>query len=89
MSFIRFYFLNKKTLKERVPLVVLDVGADLADDLGVSETVEVVVLDLKVLAHVEKDHLGLFELRRVLGLTGHDHCHRHRQVERVVRSLIM
>ena len=42
-------------------LVVLDVGADLANDLGEAEAVQVVVLDLEVLAQGQEDLLGLLE----------------------------
>jgi len=48
-----------------LPLVVLNVRADLADDGGVAKAVQVVVLDLEVLAHVQQDLLGLLEQRRV------------------------
>ena len=44
-------------------LVVLDVGADLADDLGPAEVVQVVVLDLEVLAQRDEDLLGLRQVR--------------------------
>lgn len=43
-------------------LVVLDVGADFADDLGGAVGVEVVVLDLEVFAEGDEDVVGLFEI---------------------------
>ena len=43
-------------------LVVLDVGTNLADVLGQTEVVEVVVLDLKVLAQGDQNILGLLEV---------------------------
>ncbi|KND93990.1 hypothetical protein TOPH_01615 [Tolypocladium ophioglossoides CBS 100239] len=43
-------------------LVVLDVGADLANVLGQAKVVEEVVLDLEVLAEGDEDVLGLLEV---------------------------
>lgn len=53
-------------------LVVLDVGADLANDFGQAVAVQVVVLDLEVLAQGQQDLLGLLEGGLVLdaGLIG-------------------
>lgn len=45
-------------------LVVHDIGADLADDLGGAVSVEVVVLDLEVLAQGDEDVVGLLEVPR-------------------------
>jgi hypothetical protein len=42
-------------------LVVLDIGTDLADDLGLTVTVEVVVLDLEVLTEGQENILSLLE----------------------------
>lgn len=45
-------------------LIVLDVGADLADDLRGAVGVEVVVLDLEVFAEGDEDAVGLLEVGR-------------------------
>lgn len=42
-------------------LVVLDIGTDLADDLGLAVAVEVVILDLEVLAEGQENILSLLE----------------------------
>jgi hypothetical protein len=48
-------------------LVVLNVGADLANDCGVTEVVQVVILDLEVLAQRDQDIVSLLQ-----GLWGSD-----------------
>lgn len=48
-------------------LVILNVGTDLADDRGVTEVVQVVILDLEVLAQRDQDVVGLLQ-----GLRGSD-----------------
>lgn len=45
-------------------LVVLDVGTDLANVLGETKVVKIVVLDLEVFAERDKDILGLLEVIR-------------------------
>ena len=77
----------KSLVDEPRALVVLDVSADLANVLGQTKVVEVVVLDLEVLAKRDEDILGLLE---VLGsgevelVQGQGNG----KVERVVGSLI-
>lgn len=68
-------------------LVVLDIGADLANDRGITEVVKVVVLDLEVLTERDQDVVGLLEV-----LLGRDlqvvHGQSDGQVEAVVGSLV-
>jgi len=68
-------------------LVVLDIGANLADNRGVTEVVQVVVLDLEVLTQGDKDVVGLLEV-----LLGGDlqvvHSQSHGQVEAIVGGLV-
>lgn len=53
---------GKSLVYEPGALVVHDVGADLANVLGKSKVVEVVVLDLEVLTQRDEDGLGLLEV---------------------------
>ena len=53
---------GERLVDEPRALVVHDVGADLADVLGQAKVVEVVVLDLEVLAQGDQDLLGLLEV---------------------------
>lgn len=53
--------LGEGLVDEPRALVVLNVGADLADHLGQTEAVQVVVLDLEVLAQGQENLLGLLE----------------------------
>lgn len=77
----------KSLVDEPRALVVLDVSADLTNVLGQTKVVEVVVLDLEVLAKRDEDILGLLE---VLGsgevelVQGQSNG----EVERVVGSLV-
>jgi hypothetical protein len=68
-------------------LVVLDIGADLANDGGISEVVKVVILDLEVLTERDQDVVGLLEvlLGRYLQVV---HGQSDGQVEAVVGSLV-
>lgn len=67
-------------------LVVLDVGANLAENLRVGEGIEVVVLRLEVLAHGNQDvQAGLEVLGR--GCANVVQCESDREVEGVVGSL--
>lgn len=76
---------------EPATFVVLDVGANLADGLRVTVAVEVVVLDLEELAHLEQDLERVVVLRLVgVGVeTGHHHPHGNGAVERVERRLVL
>eukprot|EP00128_Syssomonas_multiformis_P007536 Colp12_sorted_trinity150504_noHs@13455 len=69
-------------------LVVLDVRADLADHLGGAEVVQVVVLDLEVLAHDHEDLSGGVVQRDVRDARD-DHATRDGQVEAVEGSLVL
>jgi hypothetical protein len=68
--------------------VVVVVVMYLANDLWVSIAVQVVVLNLKVFAHLEQNRQRCCE-RLVVGVPRHGHCQRHRQVERVERRLVL
>lgn len=68
-------------------LVVLDIRTDLADRRGVTVAVQVIILDLEVLAQGQENGLGLLERGLVLD-TGHVHRQRHGEVERVVGGLV-
>lgn len=68
-------------------LVVLNVCANLAEGLGVGEVVQIVVLDLEVLAHGDEDVFGLLEVGG-RGLASVEHGERNREVEAVVCGLV-
>jgi hypothetical protein len=68
------------------PFVVFNVGADLSNQSRVAKTIQVVILHLEVLSHVEQDRLGLLERRRVcqthppttgIKASTRIHCHTH------------
>jgi len=69
-------------------LVVLDVGTDLADHSGVTVVVEVVVLDLELLADLHADVLTSLECLDILNTTN-DKTGSHRKVEGVEGSLVL
>lgn len=68
-------------------LVVLDIGANLAERLGVGEVVQVVVLHLEVLAHGDEDVFGLLEVGGG-GFAGEVHGEGDGEVEAVVGGLV-
>lgn len=68
-------------------LVVVDIGADLANDLGVAVAVQEIVLDLKVLAQRNQNTLCRLKVLAV-GHAGHIHGERDREVERVEGGLV-
>lgn len=53
--------LVKSLVDQPGALVVLNIGTDLADDLGLAVAVEVVILDLEVLAEGQENILSLLE----------------------------
>mmetsp|Transcript_19900 Transcript_19900/g.59486 ORF Transcript_19900/g.59486 Transcript_19900/m.59486 type:complete len:227 (+) Transcript_19900:964-1644(+) len=61
---------------EPTALVVLNIGPNLANNGWVAVAVEVVILNLEELAHLEKDCQGILELD-FLGDACHVHPHRH------------
>ena len=69
-------------------LVVLDVGTDLADHSGVTVVVEVVVLDLELLADLHADVLASLEGLGVLDTTENE-ASSHRKVEGIEGSLVL
>ncbi len=69
-------------------LVVLDVSSHLANDLGRTVAVQVVVLDLEILAHDQQDLAsGAIETR--LSDARHDHAQCNWQIEAVKRGLVL
>lgn len=68
-------------------LVVLNIGTDLANDRWVTEVVEVVILDLEVLAQRNEDVVGLLEVFLGSQLKVHK-GQSDRQVEAVVSCLV-
>ena len=68
-------------------LVVLDIGTDLANDIGVSIGIEVVILNLEVLAQRDEDIMGLAEVAGG-GALQVEQSQGDRQVEAVVGGLV-
>ncbi len=79
--------MSKSDVDEPRALVVDDVGADFADLLVRAEAVEVVVLDLEVLAEGDEDLRREVEGRRRRD-AAYVHRERDGEVEGVIRGLV-
>lgn len=73
---------------EPAALVLFDISSDFADDFRISVTVEIVVLDLEVLAHWNQDVFGCLE-GRLRANTCKQHAKSNGQVEAVVGCLVL